>query len=157
MAGMNEWMNEWLSFEQPLWFRAALVNRLMPCFWLLSGAFEVLRLRLSTRCIDYVIECRICIELYNQWSEFMNWCAAWTWYNRRDVKYYQLRSLSREQRYRTCTCKLMSCAFLQAYSNCTSSMPQKSPQCFRVFDASHLTRGVGLHLVQSLSLWWHSP
>ena len=35
-----------LSFGQFLWFDAALVNKLVPCAWLLSGALEVWRLRL---------------------------------------------------------------------------------------------------------------
>ena len=35
-----------LSAEQPLWFDAALENKLVPCAWLLSGALEVWRLRL---------------------------------------------------------------------------------------------------------------
>ena len=35
-----------LFFGKPLWFDAALVNKLVPCTWLLSGALEILRLRL---------------------------------------------------------------------------------------------------------------
>ena len=40
------WTFYGLSSGQPLWFDAALVNKLMPCAWLSSGDLEVWRLRL---------------------------------------------------------------------------------------------------------------
>ena len=40
---------------QPLWFHAALVNKLETCAWLSSGALEVWRLRLSVSVIIIII------------------------------------------------------------------------------------------------------
>jgi len=40
------WAYPGLPFRQPLWFVEALVNKLVPCAWLLSGPLEIWRLRL---------------------------------------------------------------------------------------------------------------
>jgi len=42
--GNRTWAYHGLPFGKPLWFVAALVNKLVP--WALSGAIEILRLRL---------------------------------------------------------------------------------------------------------------
>jgi len=46
---MITWASHRLYFGQPLWFDAALVNKLVPCAWLSSGALEIWRLRLRLR------------------------------------------------------------------------------------------------------------
>jgi len=45
--GNRTWAYHGLLFGNPLWFDAALVNKLVHyCAWLLSGGLEILRLRL---------------------------------------------------------------------------------------------------------------
>jgi len=45
-------LTDYLSFGQPLWFDSALVNKLVLCAWLLSGALEAWRLRWRATCIS---------------------------------------------------------------------------------------------------------
>ena len=54
-SGNRTWASHGLFSGKPLWFDAALVNKLVPCAWLLSGALEVwsLRLRLRLRLLNF--------------------------------------------------------------------------------------------------------